>query len=168
LDLLVQAGLVYRVFHTDAREIPLGAQVNPRRFKALLFDVGVHQRLVNLDLSAFLVESETDLVNKGAGAELFAGLEMIANDHPAERPQLYYWHREARNSNAELDYVYAHKGTIVPVEVKSSKRGGMQSMHLLIAERNLKRAVRLSLENYSAYGPIETIPLYAAGTLVGG
>jgi hypothetical protein len=44
----------------------------------------------------------------------------------------------------------------------------MQSIRLFIAERNLKRAARLSLENYSAYGPIETIPLYAAGTLVSG
>jgi predicted AAA+ superfamily ATPase len=162
LDLLVQAGLVYRIFHTDARGIPLGAQVNPRRFKAHLFDIGIYQCLVNLDLSAYLVQSDADLVNKGAVAEIFAGLEMIANDHPAHRPQLYYWHREAKNSNAEVDYVCQKGDTPVPVEVKSSNRGGMQSLHLFLSERNLNHGIRLSLENFSTYGSIETIPLYAA------
>jgi predicted AAA+ superfamily ATPase len=165
MDLLVRAGLVYQVFHTDARGIPLGAQIDPRRFKAMLFDTGIHQRLLNLDFSSYLVQNDADLVNKGAVAELFAGLEIIANSSPWERPQLHYWHREARNSNAEVDFVCRDGTKPLPVEVKSSRRGSMQSLHLFLTERNLSRGIRLSHENFTAYGAIETVPLYAAGIL---
>ncbi len=166
LELLVQAGLVYRIFHTDARGVPLGAQVNPRRFKTLLFDVGIYQRLVNLDLPAYLVSSDVTLINKGPVAELFYGLEWVANSPAHLQPQLFYWHREARNSNAELDYVIQQGNVIVPVEVKAGVRGAMQSMRLFLAERNLQRGIRVSHENYSTYGVIETVPLYATGNLV--
>jgi uncharacterized protein len=165
-DLLDKAGIVYRVNHTDARGIPLGAQINPRRFKALLFDIGIFQRIMNLDLPAYLVQSDTELVHKGAVAELFAGLELIANSAPDLHPRVYYWHREARSSNAEVDYVIQQGNTTVPVEVKAGNRGAMQSMRLFLAERALDRGIRLSLENFGSSGAIQTVPLYAAGNLV--
>ena len=165
-ELLIQAGLLSRVYHTDARGIPLGAQINPRRFKALLFDVGVYQRLVNLDLPAYLVQSDDDLINKGPVAELFCGLELLANSPPHQRQQLYYWHREAKNSNAEVDYVLQQGSEIVPLEIKAGARGAMRSMRLFLSERNLSRGIRLSQENFSSYGLIETMPLYASGNLV--
>jgi predicted AAA+ superfamily ATPase len=165
-ELLEKAGLLYRVWHTDARGIPIGAQTNPRRFKALPFDIGIFQRIMNLDLPAYIVQSEAELVNKGAVAEIFVGLEIIAASAPDLHPKLYYWHREARSSNAEVDYVIQQGNIIVPVEVKSGVRGAMQSMHLFLAERKLQRGVRLSHENYSRYGAIETAPLYTAGNLV--
>lgn len=165
LELLVQAGLVYRVFHTDARGVPLGAQVNPKRFKLLLFDIGIYQRLVHLDLPAYLISSDTALINKGPVAELFCGLEWAANG-PAHRPsQLFYWHREARNSNAEVDYVIERDNAIIPVEIKAGARGAMQSMHLFLAERHLRRGIRVSNENHAVYGNIEVVPLYAAANL---
>ena len=104
-ELLEKAGLIYRIWHTDARGVPIGAQTNPRRFKALMFDIGIFQRIMNLDLPAYIVQSDADLVNKGAVAELFAGLEMIACSAADLHPKLHYWHREARSSNAEVDYV---------------------------------------------------------------
>jgi predicted AAA+ superfamily ATPase len=164
-ELLEKAGLLYRVYHTDARGIPLGAQINPRRFKALMFDVGIFQRIMNLDLPAFLVQSDADIVNKGAVAELFAGLEMIADSPPELRPQLYYWHREARSSNAEVDYIIRQENTAVPIEVKAGKRGAMQSMHRFLSERSLTRGIRLSQNNFTEFGAIQTFPLYAAGNL---
>jgi hypothetical protein len=42
----------------------------------------------------------------------------------------------------------------------------MRSMHLFLSERNLSRGIRLSQENFSSYGLIETMPLYASGNLV--
>jgi hypothetical protein len=65
LHLLVQAGLVYRVVHTQARGIPLGAQVDVTKFKAVLFDVGIHQRLLGLDVPEYLTSSDLELVTPG-------------------------------------------------------------------------------------------------------
>jgi predicted AAA+ superfamily ATPase len=67
-----------------------------------------------------------DAVNKGAIAEQYCGLELLK----AER--LYYWHREALNSNAEVDYLAQKGQDIIPVEVKSGKKGSMQSLHLFL------------------------------------
>ncbi|MBM3410449.1 MAG: DUF4143 domain-containing protein, partial [Bacteroidetes bacterium] len=38
---------------------------------------------------------------------------------------LYYWHREAKNSKAEVDYVVQRQDRIVPVEVKAGTKGAM-------------------------------------------
>jgi len=51
LELLSMAGLVHKVYHTAAGGIPLGAQINPRRFKVIPFDIGLHQRMLGLDLA---------------------------------------------------------------------------------------------------------------------
>lgn len=166
LQLLVQAGLAHRVVHTHARGIPLGAQVDEKKFKVILFDVGIHQRLLGLDVPAHLTAGEMELVNRGSIAEVFAGLELIGN-HPSHiRTALHYWHREARGSNAEVDYVIQQGADIVPVEVKAGTKGQMQSMYLFMDERNLKRGIRASLENFAAYDRVQTIPLYALRRLV--
>jgi hypothetical protein len=167
LSLLVQAGLAHVVRHTHARGIPLGAQVDDRRFKVILFDVGIHQRLLGLDVPGYLTATEVDLVNKGSLAESLVGQELIAH-HPSHlRPALYYWHRESRGSNAEVDYVIQQGTTIVPVEVKAGTKGQMQSMHLFMNERKLPRGIRVSLENFSRYDRVDAIPLYAIRHLVG-
>jgi len=168
LGLLVWAGLAYRVHHTDARGIPLGAQVDLRRFKALVYDMGVYQRLCGLDLSSHLIADDAQLVNRGSAAELVVGLELAANNSSLVRPELYYWHREARGSNAEVDYVIQRNRDIIPVEVKSGGTGAMKSMHLFLHERSLNLGIRLSQENIARYGGIQVLPAYLAGHLARG
>ena len=50
LFLLEKAGLVHRVVETAASGLPLGAQADERRFKALIGDTGLCQRLLGLEL----------------------------------------------------------------------------------------------------------------------
>ena len=83
-----------------------------------------------------------------------------------EKPQLFYWHRQERGSNAEVDYVITQGSEIVPVEIKSGYSGKMQSMRLFMKEKNLNRGIRSSLENFGRDGNIEIVPLYAISTLV--
>jgi hypothetical protein len=78
---------------------------------------------------------------------------------------LYYWHREAKSSNAEIDYVLPLFGEIVPVEVKAGTKGSMQSLYLFLKEKKLNRGVRISNENFSVYDSIEVYPLYAVENL---
>jgi predicted AAA+ superfamily ATPase len=165
LRLLVQAGLTYRVTHTAARGIPLGAQSDETKFKVLIFDVGIHQRLLGLDIPEYLTAGDIELVNKGSLAEVFTGLEIIGNYPSHVRPALYYWHRETRGSNAEVDYVIQRGKQIIPIEVKAGVKGKMQSMRLFMQERGLTHGVRISLENFSDYAGIDVIPLYAVRRL---
>lgn len=166
LDMLAQAGLVHRVVHTDARGIPLGAQIKPNMFKTILFDVGVHQRIQRNDITEFILPVHDKYINKGEIAEAFVGTELLKYSAPHLPPALYYWHREAKSSNAEVDYVIQKGSEIIPVEVKSGTKGQMQSLHLFLAERNLPKGIRVSTENFAEYGSIMTIPLYAVSRIL--
>ena len=161
LDLLVMAGLAYRIHHSDARGFPLGAQSNPKRFKAAVLDVGLHQRILGLDLAPLQVSRDFDVVNRGAVAEVFVAQELRAGGNPRDPRRLHYWHREARNSNAEVDYVIQHDKAILPIEVKAGGSGRMQSMRMFMADREIKRGIRTSLENFGAIDSIDIVPLYA-------
>lgn len=161
LDLLIKAGIVHRLYHTSARGLPLGAQINEKKFKILPLDTGVYQRILGLDLSQHIISDFTHLINRGHLCELFVGLELISHQPPSLHPQLFYWHREAKSSNAEIDYIVSSRGHIIPVEVKAGTKGQMQSLHLFLTERNLPRGFRISSENFATYPNIQTFPLYA-------
>jgi predicted AAA+ superfamily ATPase len=161
LGLLIKAGLAYKILHTDARGIPLGAQVNPKKFKVMLVDLGLHQRVLGLDVSEYLTSNDFDVINKGSLAELFVGQELISKGSEREPANLFYWHREARSSNAEVDFVIQHEGSPLPIEVKSGGTGRMQSIQRFLQERNLKKGIRTSMEHFGKVNDIDIIPLYA-------
>ena len=166
LELLIQAGLGHKIYHTSSRGLPLGAQINPKKFKVIIFDIGIHQRLLGLDLKQYLVAEDMEMVNRGKLAEVFVGLELIANAPPTTRQPLYYWHRESRGSSAEVDYVIQKGNDIIPLEVKAGSKGRMRSMYVFMKERNLEKGLRISLENFSEYGKVSVIPLYALRKIV--
>jgi uncharacterized protein len=167
-ELLVLAGLVYQIPHSSAQGVPLGSQVNHRKFKMILCDVGLYQRLSGLRLSDEVTKDDRAAINSGAAAELLAGMELLASSPPRTHPGLFYWHRESRNSNAEVDYVIQAGSDIVPVEVKAGTRGSMRSLHMFLeSHQTSPYGIRTSLEPFSEYGDIRVIPLYALGSVCG-
>jgi len=166
LELLIMAGLVIPVTHTSANGIPLRAEVNPKKRKMLLLDTGIFQRLLQLDISELLFSNEFILVNMGGIAEQFIGLEILKNASCYNQTELFYWHREALNSNAEVDYLIQNKNEIVPLEVKSGLKGSMNSMFLFLKEKNARYGCRLSLENFTEYEKIQVFPLYAVANIL--
>lgn len=168
LDLLEMAGLLYRAQHTAANGIPLGAEVNPKNFKVILFDHGIFQRILGLELSSYLTEKDFTSVNKGNLAEQYVGTEIIKNHAGNTRPQLCYWQREKRGSRAEVDYLLQKNHEIIPVEVKSGIQGKMQSLRLFLQEKKISMGTRISLENFGQYDNIRVLPLYAVKNLFSG
>ncbi|MCK5672905.1 MAG: ATP-binding protein [Spirochaetales bacterium] len=166
LDLLVKAGLVYKVYHTAGTGIPLGAQIKANKFKLIGFDTGIIFKILGLNMSDILVGDSVDLINKGSIAEIFTCVEIIKSMPSNNKPEIFYWHREKKGSNAEVDFVIQKNKHIIPIEVKSGSTGKMQSLRSFMSEKNSKLGIRLSLENFGAYGDIQIIPLYAAGTIL--
>jgi predicted AAA+ superfamily ATPase len=160
LELLIQAGLVYPVTHTSANGIPLGAETDPKKRKMILYDTGIFQRILGLNISDFLFDTDTSFINKGAIAEQFWALEYLKNSSPLQATSLYYWHRENPNANAELDYVIQKGSEILPIEVKSSGKGSMQSLRQFLSDKNISFGYRFSLEKFSEYQQIKSYPLY--------
>jgi len=165
LELLEQAGIIFSVVHSSSNGIPLGAQTNNKFRKYLIFDTGIYQRFLNLDLSELLLNTEISLVNKGVIAELYVGLELIKAQPDNQAPSLHYWQREKKGSQAEVDYVIELGDKIIPIEVKSGIKGKMQSLRIFIEEKSSKFGVRTSLENFSRIKEIRIIPLYAIGKI---
>jgi predicted AAA+ superfamily ATPase len=161
LDLLEMAGLIYTVTHTAGNGIPLGADINEKKRKFLIFDTGIFQRILGLDIGSLLISDEFNLINKGNLAELHVGLEMLKSGSSYRKQDLYYWQREAKNSQAEVDYIIQQQEQIIPIEVKAGTKGSMQSMFLFLEEKKCQFGIRLAIENFSAYDKVKVFPLYA-------
>jgi predicted AAA+ superfamily ATPase len=166
IDLLIMAGLVYPVTHSSANGIPLGAESDPKKRKMLLFDTGIFQRLLGLNVAEVLISEQFSMINKGSLAELFVGLELLKSGSCYQQHSLFYWQREALNANAEIDYLIQKKQDLLPIEVKAGTKGSMQSLFLFLKEKNKSSGVRFSLENFAAYDQIRVFPLYAVSNLV--
>lgn len=165
LELLILAGVVVPVTHTSANGLPLGAEINYKKRKMLLIDTGLFLNILNLDIGKIILTDDFNAINKGNLTEMFVGLELLKYTSPYQRSSLYYWHREARNSNAEVDYLTVQNNNIIPIEVKSGKRGAMQSMNIFLKSKNLEKGIRISGENFSSYNNIEVCPLYAVSNI---
>ena len=165
VELLTMAGLVYPVVHTSANGLPLAAELNHKFCKYAVFDTGIMQRFLGLDISKILLGDTLAQINKGSIAELFVGLEIVKSQPCNQPAQLYYWQREQRGSQAEIDYIVQSNSTVLPIEVKAGTRGAMQSLHLFMKEKNSTKGVRTSLENFGKIGNIEIYPMYAISNI---
>ena len=179
LDLLIKAGILIPVTHTSGNGLPLGDEADEGIRKMLLLDTGLMLRLLNLttgDTSAItaqiLTATAADLVNKGPVAEMLAGLELLHHLSPNLHHDLYYWVRQAKNSTAEIDYLFSRNTQVLPFEVKAGVQGGMKSLWDFMREKKLHQAIRCSLENFGKFDYIDAdaqgevrhvdiIPLYA-------
>lgn len=162
LELLITADIVHPVIHSSGNATPLGGEAKPERFKLIFLDIALAQAILGLDLKAWFLNPKEHLVNKGAITESFVGQEFLAYSNPRAESDLYYWHRQARGSQSEVDYLLQKQQTIYPVEVKSGPGGTLRSLRTFMESRkNVKEGLRLSIHNYSIYDHIISYPLYA-------
>jgi len=166
LDLLVMAGLVYSVTHTAANGIPLGAEINLKFQRFILFDTGLFQHVLDLDMAQIFFSDDFKTVNRGALAEIFVGLELMKGSSCYNPISLYCWQREKRQGSAQVDFLIQKKEQILPIEVKAGTQGAMQSLRLFMAEKNIERGIRTSLENFAHYQNIDVYPMYAISNLL--
>jgi uncharacterized protein len=168
VDLLVTAGVIHRIMHSDGQGIPLGAQADLDTFKLIFLDVGLTQFILDLKTGDWLLNPLAEFINKGMLVESFVGQEILAYEHPLRKAQLYYWKRDARGSEAEVDYLIQLTRDIIPVEVKSGKGKTRRSMQsFLESHPNSPYGIRFSINNYSLYDKVYSYPLYAIAQVVG-
>lgn len=162
LELLEKAGMYIPVIRSAGQGIPIGAQADLDVFKIIALDVGLSQALLNLDLTSWFVEPLTAFVNKGEIIEAFVGQEILAYSDPISKQGLYYWHRESRGSEAEVDYLVQLKEDVVPIEVKSGASKRIKSMHIFLESHpKSSYGIRFWTDIYSIEKNIHSYPLYA-------
>ena len=123
---LVLARLAKKVKSVSAPGIPLEAYASDKKFKSLFLDIGLMNRVMKIDYNEALGHKNLLAIYRGQLAEQFVGQEFAT----ATGKQLYYWARDAKNSNAEIDYLLQQDGTFIPIEVKDGPSGKLKSLHL--------------------------------------
>lgn len=159
LGFLILAGIIRPIYSTKASGLPLGAEVNERKFKLNFIDTGLMQNICGLR-ARLSIERDFFQINSGAVAEQFVGQELAAYSDRQSPPELYFWARDKRSSMAEVDYVINIGADILPVEVKSGKVGKLKSLRMFIEEKKSKGGIRISQEKLSFYDKILSVPFY--------
>ena len=166
LELLVKAHILHKINSASGAGLPLPAHSNEKYFKVLFLDVGLLQSCMGITRETFLADNLL-AVYKGLVAEQLIGQELLTLREYYEEPLLFYWHREARGSNAEVDYLWQKNSLILPVEVKAGKTGTLKSLRLFLAEKKASFGIRFSLHPLSFTDSVLSIPLYAVEAMPG-
>ncbi len=161
LTLLHKASIVHFVYHSSGQALPLGASKDLKKFKAFYFDIGLAQRMLGLNLTQWVTQP-LEVRHIGAMAEQFVAQEYIAYTSIKAPPELYYWHREGKNTNAEVDFLFTKEGRIIPTEVKAGNRGGLKSLTMFLATHPQSTCgLKISEALFDNKTPVRNIPLYA-------
>jgi hypothetical protein len=164
LDDLIDAGIIYKVHATSATGLPLASTVKGKKFKLLFVDVGLVSQTSALS-AQILMQDDLILINRGVIAEQFVGQELLAYAQNYQKANLYYWEREQRSSNAEVDYITHFNSTILPIEVKAGTTGSLRSLQVFLNEKQLNIGIQISQKPLSFNNRILSIPLYMIAEL---
>ncbi|WP_299983273.1 AAA family ATPase [Desulfobacula sp.] len=158
LHLLEMAKITYRVKHSACNGVPLGSQVNEKKFKLLFLDVGLMAGACGMSMIDIDNADDLMMVNSGSLCEQFAGQHLLYSDEYYKKPDLFYWVREAKSSSAEVDYIISSGSKIIPVEIKAGKTGRLKSLHQFIKEKGVDSAVRINLAKPSVLQDSNKLP----------
>lgn len=143
LDLLSMSRIIHIVKNTKATDAPLEYGVVEKVFKTLFFDIGLSNHILKLRLTNL---ENLGLNNEGGLAEQFVGQELLCLPPYFIENDIYYWVRDKRNAEAEIDYVVQLDNKIIPIEVKAGKTGTLKSLQIFVTEKKLKKAVRVNAD----------------------
>lgn len=133
---------------------PLKAYEDLKAFKIYLIDIGLLRVLCELSYETIINADEIFKEFNGLLTEQFV-LQELKNIKKINT--IYYW---SNDFTSEVDYVFAYKNMILPVEAKSSINVKAQSLKIFMNEYKTTLALRYSLLNLKLDGKILNIPLY--------
>ena len=149
LDLLAKARICSPVFHSHCSGIPIQSEIDQNHFKLLFLDTGLANHQCGLDWLTISSYNEINLINEGSLAEQFIGQHLLYRFNGLRNPDLFYWLREGKKKNAEVDFVFSQSNWIIPVEVKSGKKGSLKSLFQFFIAKKGKIAIRFDLNKPS-------------------
>lgn len=148
IELLSRALVCRKVTASHASGPPLGAGAKDSIYKLIFMDVGIVNLICGGRWNEISEVSERVLVNEGPLAEQFIGQHLAYLERRG--PELFYWLREGRSNNAEVDYLVPRGSKILPVEVKAGAKGSLKSLQQFVLEKGCSRALRFDLNKPSS------------------
>ena len=165
VEALEKAGVIRLVRHTSASGLPLALDENPKITKLMFIDVGLMHTALRFS-PAWIGHADLLAVHRGAVAEQFVAQELLASVHLGEEPSLYFWARDALNSQAEVDFVIASGPRVIPIEVKAGATGSLKSLRSFLSSHpSTPFGIRLFTAAAAKHDDIYSLPLCYAGSL---
>ncbi len=155
IRLLQKAKVIFPVYCSMASGLPLSVFKKEKIYKLFFLDIGLANKISGTPNLSIEKTKSIDFINKGAIAEQFIAQHLLALENENQTPQLFYWLREGKKNNAEVDFVSQINGNIIPIEVKAGAKGSLKSLHRFVFEKNCKTAVRFDL-NFPSIQNVET------------
>lgn len=142
---LQDAGLIHPVPRIKKPSLPMSSYWESGISKVYFLDVGLLSAVSELDAGTLLDDNDIFSEFKGALAEQFVQQELRTTCDLAP----CYWVSEEKNAKAEVDFLCAIRGNIIPIEVKSG--GNLRARSLLVYCQRFqpRHAIRTSLHPYS-------------------
>lgn len=140
--------------------------------KLLWLDTGLVNYVAGMQ-EDLLFNKDADELWNGDIAEHVVGQELLGATYNFGEKRMF-WVRDAKNSQAEVDFLMRYKSHLLPIEVKTGNNAKLRSLHLFMEESKETIALRLwngpmtsdtitksNGETFTLYN----IPLYYAGHL---
>ena len=140
--------------------------------KLLWLDTGLVNYVAGMQ-EDLLFNKDADELWNGDIAEHIVGQELLGATYNFGEKRMF-WVRDAKNSQAEVDFLIRYKSHLLPIEVKTGNNAKLRSLHLFMEESKETIALRLwngpmtsdtipksNGETFTLYN----IPLYYAGHL---
>ena len=154
---LVEAGLIYKVYHTSTPKLPLSAYVHHDIFKIYLSDVGLLGAMSGLSAKTIIYGDAIFQEFQGAMIENYLAQALAQQGY-----SLHYW---KSTGQAELDFVLQIDNMIYPLEVKSGVSKKKKSLITYTEKYQPHLAIRVSPMNLKLDGRVFNCPLYLIGKL---
>lgn len=179
LDLLIKARVVLPVYHANSTALSLRSFKDSDTFKLYFLDVGLVNALQRTPWTDLVGVFSMDTIFKGAISEQFAAQHLFYMESGSLEPELFYWLRDKKKQNAEVDFIVPIDHLLAPVEVKAESAAHIRSLLVFMSEKKWPLAVKLSLEMLSselversvkgskepAVFELRTVPLYLIESL---
>ncbi len=131
--------LLQLIYPCTATSLPL--QPDYKKTPRIQFlDTGLLNYAKGIQKEIFGTKDLSD-VHKGTIIEHLVGQELLSVQSLSLN-RLQFWVREKKQSDAEIDFLYAFKGKLVPIEVKSGATGKLKSLHVFMEQSTLNYAIR--------------------------
>ena len=108
--------------------------------KLLWLDTGIVNHVAGLQQELFGTQNISDAWRGKIAEHIVAQSLLSSND--SVLTQRYFWVREAKNSQAEVDFVIPYHTKLLPLEVKSGDNSKLKSLHLFMEQSSGDIAVR--------------------------
>lgn len=143
-----------------------------KRPKLLWLDTGLVNYVAGMQEELLFSTSSDELWN-GDIAEHIVGQELLGATLTFGEKRLF-WVRDAKNSQAEVDFLIHHKSHLLPIEVKTGSNAKLRSLHKFMEESSERIAIRLwngpmtsdtiTSKNGTPF-TLHNLPLYYSGQL---